>query len=108
MLYNPSVYDRKRAVLNNNAIDPEINYFSTEIENNCTYYLTDEFIDVVDIHSDWKVQENMFSLTHINCSSFLGNFDDFVNFTLSLNNLFESYVWVKLGWPMLPRVKLIF
>ena len=39
LVYNPFVCDRKRAILNNRDIDPDINYFnSTETAANCTYF----------------------------------------------------------------------
>ena len=50
--FNPFVCERKRAVVNNRDIDPDINYFNTEVTNNCTYYLTEEFNDIV--RTQWK------------------------------------------------------
>ena len=53
IIYNPFVSDRKRAILNNLDIDPDVNYFNTEVVNNCTYFLTDEFNETVNTH--WRL-----------------------------------------------------
>ena len=89
IVYNPFACERKRAILNNRDIDPDISYFNTEISNNCTYYLTDEFNDLV--NQNWKPSTHLerFSLMHINCRSLLCNFDEVVDFNLSLNNVFD-------------------
>ena len=82
-VYNPFSYDRKRALLNNKDIDPDLNYFNTEIENNkCTYYLVEEFNNIAPT-------ADTFSIMHINCNSLFGNFDNFVDLVDSVNNIFD-------------------
>ena len=91
--------ERKRAVVNNRDIDPDINYFNTEVTNNCIYYLTEEFNDIVRTHWKPSVQMGMFSIMHMNCRSLLGNFGDIVDFNISLNNVFDricvTETWVN-------------
>ena len=86
IVYNPFVYDRKRTVLNNVDIDPDMNYFNTEINNNCTYFLPDEFNDIIRARRRPNTQ-GRFSLMHMNCRSLLCNFDDIVDFICSLSVL---------------------
>ena len=82
-VYNPFSYDRKRALLNNKDIDPDLNYFYTEIENNkCTYYLVEEFNNIAPT-------VDTFSIMHINCNSLFGNFENFVDLVDSVNNIFD-------------------
>ena len=52
IVYNPFVYDRKRAIINNKDIDPDCNYFNTQVVHDCTYLLADEFNEIIDKH--WK------------------------------------------------------
>ena len=89
MLYNPFVYERKRAILNNRDIDPDISYFNTELTNNCTYLLVDEFNDILDKRCMPTEKLGRFSLVHINCRSLLCNYDEFLDFTCSVNNVFD-------------------
>ena len=82
-IYNPFMYDRKRALLNNRDIDPDTNFFNTEMAcNNCTYYLADEFNRIVDTC-------DKFSVMHVNSNSLLGNFDNFCELNASVNYIFD-------------------
>ena len=46
-------------------IDPDMNYFNTEINNNCTYFLPDEFNDI-DRARRRPYTQGRFSLMHMN------------------------------------------
>ena len=99
IVYNPFACERKRAVLNNLDIDPDINYFNTQAHNECTYHLTEEFNEIIDTHWKPNCHTGRFSLMHINCRSLVCNFKEIMDFTLSLNNIFDvicaSETWLN-------------
>ena len=75
--------------MNNKDLDPDTNFFNTELtNNNCTYYLADEFNNTVCT----RPASESFSLMHINCNSVLGNFEKFVDLNNSVNNIFDVVV----------------
>ena len=99
MVYNPFTCERKRAITNNLDIDPDISYFNSETQNSCTYFLPDEFNSIVNTHWENINKMGRFSLMHINCRSLLCNFNEIVDFTCSLNNIFDvvcmSETWLS-------------
>ena len=91
-MYNPFVCDRKRAVLNNLDIDPDINYFnSVSADNNCTYFLPSELKNVLYTRNDTPHRscDGTISIMHLNCRGLLGKYDEICALNDSLNNVFD-------------------
>ena len=72
--------------LQNNELDPDVNYYLDEISSIDTkYYAHDEVKDQLK-----SLQLNSFSVLHLNIRSMKKHFQDFHNFIESLNSKFSA------------------
>ena len=91
LAYNPFIYDRKRVLLNNVDIDPDLNYFNSEVStSNCTYFLPEELKSVLMSYNSRACNLDKLSIMHINCAGLLSKLDSIIELNNMLNNPFHA------------------
>lgn len=92
LYFNPFTHDDK-VNLNDEYIDPDVNFYNTIINHKCSYYIEDQLNKAIDEISDI----NLFSIFHLNCRSMSKNYSTLSQYLKCINHQF-SIIAVSETW----------